>query len=157
MCRNRDLLVTWWYINLGMIVDYRLSFQDQANDILRRVNFALRRLWHYADVTPVLTRKRLLQSLIVLYFLYFHVIYSHASSAGVNRHLNVAFNSCACNTYTVCPDFRAFCLTYYDLCMNMMTAACFKTQSFLFVRSFSASQVLLLYDEFDRASLQYGT
>jgi hypothetical protein len=52
----------------GMIVDSHLSFRDQANDIRRRVNFALSSLWHYADVTPVLTRKRLVQSLIVSYF-----------------------------------------------------------------------------------------
>jgi uncharacterized membrane protein len=89
-----DLMVTWWYIlkvrNLGMLVDNRVSFQDQANDILRRV----KRLWHYADIKSVLTRKRLVQSLIVPYFLYCDVIYSH-TSAGVNRQLNVAFNSCA--------------------------------------------------------------
>jgi hypothetical protein len=33
------------------------SFRDQANDIL----------WHYADVTPVLTRKRLVQMLLRFY------------------------------------------------------------------------------------------
>jgi hypothetical protein len=93
--------------NLGMIVDNRLSFRDQANDIRRRVNFALSRLWHYADVTPVLTRKRLVQPLIVPYCLYCDVIYSQAS-AGVNRQLNVTFNSCA--RYIYGPDFRAFCL-----------------------------------------------
>jgi hypothetical protein len=50
--------------HLGIIVDNRLSFQDQANEDRRWVNFALSRLWHYADVTPVLSRKRLVQSLI---------------------------------------------------------------------------------------------
>jgi hypothetical protein len=76
--------------NLGMIVDNPVPFWDQTNDIRRRVNFALSRLWHYADVTLVLTRKRLVQSLIVPYFIYCDVIYSHAS-AGVNRQLNVTF------------------------------------------------------------------
>jgi hypothetical protein len=68
--------------SLGMIVDSRLSFQDQANEIRRRVNFGRSRLWHYADVTPVLTRKRLVQSLIVPYILYCDFIYSHASFGG---------------------------------------------------------------------------
>jgi hypothetical protein len=49
MCRNCDLMVTWWVYtnkirNLRMIVVNRLSSQDQANNIRRRVNFALHRL-----------------------------------------------------------------------------------------------------------------
>jgi hypothetical protein len=74
---NGDLVVYANKVrNLGMIVDSRLSFRDQANDIQGRVNFARSRLWHYyADITPVLTRKRLVQSLIVPYVLYCDVIY----------------------------------------------------------------------------------
>jgi hypothetical protein len=66
---NGDLVVyTNKVRNLGMIVDNRLFFRDQANDIRMRVNFAHSRLRHYADVPPFLTRKRLVRSLIVPYF-----------------------------------------------------------------------------------------
>jgi hypothetical protein len=45
-------------------------------------------------VTPVITRKKLFQSLVIPHFLYCDVIDSHAS-VKVNRGLNVAFNSFA--------------------------------------------------------------
>jgi hypothetical protein len=81
--------------NLGMLVDSRLSFQEQSNDIRTRVS----RLWHFADVTPVLTRKQLVQSLIVPYFLYCDVIYSLASAGacyiyGVSRFQSILSHSC---------------------------------------------------------------
>jgi hypothetical protein len=82
-----------------MIVDNSLSFWDQANDIRRQVNFDISKLWHNAGVPPVLTRKQLVLSLIVPYFLYCNVIYFHVSA--VNRQLNVAFNSCARYMYGV--------------------------------------------------------
>jgi hypothetical protein len=45
-------------------------------------------------VTLVMTRKKLVQSLVIPRFLYCNVIYSRAS-VEVNRRLNVAFNFCA--------------------------------------------------------------
>jgi hypothetical protein len=57
-------------------------------------------LCHFAGVTPILTRKRLVQSLIVPLFLYCDVVYSHLS-VEVNSMLNVAFNSCARYMYGI--------------------------------------------------------
>jgi hypothetical protein len=110
---NGDLVV---YTNkvriLGMIVDNLLSFRDQAsNNIRKRVKFALSRLWHYADVTPVLTLKRLVQSLIMPYFLFCDVIYSHTSLAELMVNL-MSHLILVLATYTVCRDFRAFRLTH---------------------------------------------
>jgi hypothetical protein len=62
--------------------------------VRRNFGFLLSRLWQFADVTPVMTQKRLVQSLVIPHFLYCDVIYSRAS-VDVNRRLNVAFNSCA--------------------------------------------------------------
>jgi hypothetical protein len=39
----------------------------------------LSRLWQFAGVTPVMTRKKLVQSLVISHFLYCDVIYSRAS------------------------------------------------------------------------------
>jgi hypothetical protein len=49
--------------NPGM--DERFSWCDQAKVVRRSVGFVLSRLWHFAGVTPILTRRRLVQSLIV--------------------------------------------------------------------------------------------
>jgi hypothetical protein len=86
--------------NLGIIMDERFSWCDQAKIVRRNVGFVLSRLWHFAGVTPILTRKKLVQSLIVPLFLYCDVVYSQ-SSVGVNSMLNVAFNSCARYIYGI--------------------------------------------------------
>jgi Reverse transcriptase (RNA-dependent DNA polymerase)/Endonuclease-reverse transcriptase len=86
--------------NLGIVMDERFSWHDQARVVRRNVGFVLSRLWHFADVTPTLTRRRLVQSLIVPLFLYCDVVYSQ-SSVGVNSVLNTAFNSCARYVYGV--------------------------------------------------------
>jgi hypothetical protein len=51
--------------NPGIIMDERFSWCDQAKVVRRNVRFVLSRLWHFAGVTPILTRRRLVQSLIV--------------------------------------------------------------------------------------------
>jgi hypothetical protein len=80
--------------NLGLTIDNRFSLRDQVSCVRRYVGFVLSRLWQFADVTPVMTRKKLVQSLVISHILYCDVIYSHAS-VEVNRRINVAFNSCA--------------------------------------------------------------
>jgi hypothetical protein len=131
MCRNCDLMVTWWYILLRLetlvwlrtivilFVFRPIIFEGVS--ILLSVD---------CSIMLVLTSKRLVQSLIVTYFLYCDNIYSHASS-GVNRQLNFAFNSCARYTYDVsqfqsisshsCSILGVSLNDFYDLCMNMMT------------------------------------
>jgi hypothetical protein len=54
--------------NLGIIMDERFSWCDQAKVVRRNVDFVLSRLWHFVGVTPILTRRRLVESLIVPYF-----------------------------------------------------------------------------------------
>jgi hypothetical protein len=77
-------------------MDNRFSWRDQVNCVRRNVGFVLNRLWHFADVTPVMTRKKLVQSLVIPHFLYCDVIYRVLRwRSMVNRRLDVAFNSCA--------------------------------------------------------------
>jgi hypothetical protein len=78
--------------NLGNIMDEICSWCDETKVVYKNVGLVLSRLWQ--GVTPILTRRRLVQSLIVSLFLYCDVVYSQ-SSVGVNSLLNVAFNSCA--------------------------------------------------------------
>jgi hypothetical protein len=53
----------------------------------------------FCGLTPILTHKRLVQSLIVPLFLYCDVVYSQ--SVGLNSMLNVAFNFCARYIYGI--------------------------------------------------------
>jgi hypothetical protein len=86
--------------NLGLIIDNRLSWHAQASSLRSKVGFVLSRLRYFADVTPLETRMRLVQSLVVLLLMYWDVIYSQ-SSVEVVRMLNVAFNSCARYVYEI--------------------------------------------------------
>jgi hypothetical protein len=80
--------------NLGLTMDNQFLWRDQVNCVRKNVGFVLSRLWQFADVTPVMTRKKLVQSLLIPHFLYCDVIYSRASVEINTRH-NVPFNSCA--------------------------------------------------------------
>jgi hypothetical protein len=75
MCRNCDIMVTyWWYILIKLetlvwlwtiVFFFRIRpMIFEGRSILRSVNCGI----HCADVTPVLMRKRLVQSLIVLFY-----------------------------------------------------------------------------------------
>jgi hypothetical protein len=44
--------------NLGLSMDNRFSWHDKVNCDRRNVGFVLSRLWQFADVTPVMTRKK---------------------------------------------------------------------------------------------------
>jgi hypothetical protein len=43
-------------------MDERSVWCDQAKVVRINVSFVLSRLWHFAGVTPILTRKRIVQS-----------------------------------------------------------------------------------------------
>jgi hypothetical protein len=60
--------------NQSIIMDERFPWCDQAKVVRRNVGFVLSRLWHFAGVTPILTQRRLVQSLIVPLFLYCDVV-----------------------------------------------------------------------------------
>jgi hypothetical protein len=86
--------------NLGVFMDDRLTWRNHVDHVRKNVNFVLSRLWHFADVTPVETRRRLVQSLAIPLFLYCDVVFSQ-SSADVNRRLNITYNSCARYIYGI--------------------------------------------------------
>jgi hypothetical protein len=75
-------------------MENRFSWRDQVNCVGRNVGFVLSRLWQFADVTPVMKRKKLVKSLVIPHFLYCDVIYSRVS-VELNSRINVAFNFCA--------------------------------------------------------------
>jgi hypothetical protein len=52
--------------NLGLTMD--VTRRDQVNCVRRNVGFVLSRLWQFANVTPVMTRKKLVQSLVIPHF-----------------------------------------------------------------------------------------
>jgi Reverse transcriptase (RNA-dependent DNA polymerase) len=131
--------------NLGLIIDNRFSWHAQASSVRRSVGFVLSRLWHFSDVTPLATRRRLVQSLIVPLLLYCDVIYSQ-TSAEVTRLLNVAFNSYARYVYKI-PRYQSVSSfsrgilgvslnTFYDLRKTMLMHRILTTQSpsYLFER-----------------------
>jgi hypothetical protein len=72
--------------NLGLIIDNRLSWHAQASSVRRKVGFVLSRLWYFADVTPLTTRMRLVQSLVVPLLMYCDMIYSQYT-AEVTRYV----------------------------------------------------------------------
>jgi hypothetical protein len=49
---------------MGIMIDERFSWGYQAEVVHSNVGFLLSGLWHFADVTPILTRRKLVQSLI---------------------------------------------------------------------------------------------
>jgi hypothetical protein len=116
--------------NLGLTMDDRFSWLPQATEVRNKVNFALSRLWHFADVTPLETRLQLVKSLVLSHFLYCDVIFSQ-TFCEVTDQLNKAFNSCARYIFQPPPrqsmsDLSRQILTidlekYYDLrkCMLM--------------------------------------
>jgi hypothetical protein len=60
--------------NLGIIMDERFSWCDQAKVVRRNVDFVLSRLWHFVGVT-------LVESLIVPYF-YIVMKFTHSHRWG---------------------------------------------------------------------------
>jgi hypothetical protein len=77
--------------NLGIFMDDMLTSRNHVSLVLK-MQFCLSRLWHIADITPVETRRWLVQSLAIPLLLYWDVVFSQ-SSTDVNRRLNIAYNS----------------------------------------------------------------
>jgi hypothetical protein len=65
--------------NLGLIMNSKLTWDDQISKICRKVFFTLKRLWPMSQFTPIQTRQKLVTSLIVPQFLYCDVIFSQSS------------------------------------------------------------------------------
>jgi hypothetical protein len=81
-------------MNLGLLINDKLTWDDQVSKVCRNVLFTLKRLWKMWHFTPFRTRHQLVTSLIVPQFLYCDVIFSK-STARLRERLKVTFNSCA--------------------------------------------------------------
>jgi hypothetical protein len=79
---------------LGLIMNSKLTWDDQIWKKWRNIFFTLKRLWSMSQFTPIQTRQKLVTSLIVPQSLYCDVIFSK-SSARLRERLKLAFNSCA--------------------------------------------------------------
>jgi Reverse transcriptase (RNA-dependent DNA polymerase) len=86
--------------NLGIIFNQELTWTDHVSKLCRSVFFTLKRLWTFANFTPIQTRHKLVTSLIVPQFLYGDVIFSKASAA-IRGRLKVTLNSCARYIYGI--------------------------------------------------------
>ena len=88
--------------NLGVLMNCKLTWDDQISSVVSGVNGALSRLWCSAEFTPIETRRRLVLALLLPKFLYCDVLYSQSSEGNKNR-LNRLYNSCARYVYNIRP------------------------------------------------------
>ena len=79
--------------NLGLILDQHLDFQEHINSICKSVYGGLHSLNKLRYCTPLESRKRLFNALILPFFHYCDVIYGSSSSGTIQR-LQLALNSC---------------------------------------------------------------
>jgi Reverse transcriptase (RNA-dependent DNA polymerase)/Endonuclease-reverse transcriptase len=78
---------------LGLTVDRKLSWQPHINNICNGINSGVHMLRKTQSFTPVETRRRLVQALLVPKILYCSNIFMGCSKACWSR-INLAFNSC---------------------------------------------------------------
>lgn len=77
--------------SLGFVINRHLSCYNHINVVVGRVYGCLRKLWISASYTPLETRRRLVQSLIMPIIGYSEVVYSCLDSASFHK-LQVAYN-----------------------------------------------------------------
>lgn len=79
--------------NLGLMMNYRLSWNNHVDSVYQKIFAGLRSLWPFARSTPIRTRSMLAKALLMPHFDYCCEIYAYgldASSAGL---LDKAFRS----------------------------------------------------------------
>jgi retron-type reverse transcriptase len=86
--------------NLGVIMNCKLTWEDQISTVVSGVNGALSRLWSTADFIPVETRRKLVVALLLPKFHYCDILYSQSSEGNKNR-LKRLYNSCARYVYNM--------------------------------------------------------
>jgi hypothetical protein len=79
--------------NLGLVIDGRLRFDRQATKVCSRVYATLHILRLLKFLTPKRVRLKLCKALLLPYFFYCDIVFSHLSSVD-SRRLQLAFNSC---------------------------------------------------------------
>jgi Reverse transcriptase (RNA-dependent DNA polymerase) len=86
--------------NLGVIMNCKLSWEDQISSVVSGVNGALSRLWCTANFIPTETRRKLAVALLLPKFQYCDVLYSQSSEGNKDR-LKKCYNSCARYVYSI--------------------------------------------------------
>ena len=81
-------------LNLGMLMDKRMVFKDQVDQICARVFSRLRSLWPLSQMFPLKTRLLLVRLLVIPAFTYGECVYSTNLSAVDERSLERAFSAC---------------------------------------------------------------
>lgn len=81
-------------MNLGVLMDKKLSFRDQVHEVCSKVFSRLRSLWPNGHILPIKTRLMLVKALIVPAFTYGECVYSTNLSAAEIRSLERAFSAC---------------------------------------------------------------
>jgi hypothetical protein len=79
--------------NLGVYFDEGLTGIHQVNHILQQVYCRLRQLYHFNNILPVETKKKLIQSLVFPYFDYGDLVFFHMKGV-LEAKLEVAQNNC---------------------------------------------------------------
>jgi hypothetical protein len=79
--------------NLGLLFDCGLSWTNQISAICQRIYFGLHRLYKFRAMTPIETRVRLVNTLLLPLFDYCIVICCNMDVAAINR-LQVVQNNC---------------------------------------------------------------
>ena len=86
--------------NLGLTFDCNLNWSKHVSSVCQRVHYALHRLYKFRSLTPIATRIRLVNSLILPLFDYSAVAYCNLDSSCLDR-LQVAQNNCVRYIYNL--------------------------------------------------------
>lgn len=81
-------------LNLGLVMDKKLTFKDQVSDVCSKVFARLRSLWPNSHVFSRKVRSMLVKSLVLPAFTYCDSVYSTNLSAADVRALEGAFSAC---------------------------------------------------------------
>jgi hypothetical protein len=87
--------------DLGLVIDGRLRFDRQVTKVCSRVYATLHRLRLLRFLTPKWVRLKLCKALLLPYFFYCDIVFSHLSSVD-SRRLQVAFKSCTRYVFNLC-------------------------------------------------------
>lgn len=79
--------------NLGLIINNKFQWMDQAEAIHSKVFAGLRSLWPFSKFTPMKTREMLARSLLMPHFEYCSIVFTYGLDHNAKRLLNSAFNA----------------------------------------------------------------
>lgn len=79
--------------NLGLVMDSNLKWNYQINDVTRKVYGTLRTFRRFRGVLPAQTRTKLVQTVVMPFFLYCDVVFYPGLSAALRMQLHRCFKS----------------------------------------------------------------